>query len=399
MPGVAPGDGLVGDAEHGGDPAERRPAVQLQRMHQLAVEGVEAGGGDGGGGGTDGAGGAAEGPAGGGSPLGRSVGLPVAFHHSRLARVGLRRREPGGWENRRLGPHGGVGNTGRRRGAPRRQHERRIDHGERTGAGDRGGRPGDGHGRETGRWAGCRAGGRSDCGSGGETGWEVVAAGRHHPRQLPSAGRCDDREHRAAADSRRSGRLLHLAPVGDGHLRAGAGRAADGGRLGRGPLRTAPAVRGRTGVVRARLAGLRSGPGRGHPGRGPRRAGHRRGGDVRHQHPAADGRLSGPGPWCGVRCLGWHQRGRGRARPRTGRSAHRVRGLAGDLPGQSAADRRRGVDHPAPGPGVARRPRPVSNEVSDERGRDGPRRPYRLAGCGVLHGVRGRADIRADPRR
>lgn len=119
VPGVAPGDGLVGDAEHGGDPAERRPAVQLQRMHQLAVEGVEAGGGagggDGGGGGTGGAGGAVGGPVGGGSPVGRSVGLPVGFHHSRLARVGLRRRERGGWESRRLGPQGGVGNTGRRR--------------------------------------------------------------------------------------------------------------------------------------------------------------------------------------------------------------------------------------------------------------------------------------------
>ena len=204
--------------------------------------------------------------------------------------------------------------------------------------------------------------------------WPLVAI---TPRQLPSAGRCDDREHRAAADSRRPGRLLHLAPVGDGHLRAGAGRAADGGGLGRGPLRAAPAVRGRAGAVRARLAGLRSGPGRGHPGRGPRRSGRGRGGDVRHQHPPADGRLPGPGPWCGVRRLGRHQRRRGRDRPRTGRAAHRVRGLAGDLPGQSAADRRRGVDHPAPGAGVARRPRPVSNG----RGRGGPRRPYRLAGC------------------
>ncbi|WP_248001230.1 hypothetical protein [Streptomyces sp. RPA4-5] len=44
MPGVAPGDGLVGDPEHGGDPAERRPPVELKRMDQPVVEVVETGG-------------------------------------------------------------------------------------------------------------------------------------------------------------------------------------------------------------------------------------------------------------------------------------------------------------------------------------------------------------------
>jgi hypothetical protein len=38
QPTVAAGDGLVRDAQHLGDPAERRPTVQLQRMNQPTIK-------------------------------------------------------------------------------------------------------------------------------------------------------------------------------------------------------------------------------------------------------------------------------------------------------------------------------------------------------------------------